>query len=587
VGALTDTWRSTENRTIFLSLAESALRPNLEPIVDARSGQLVACEALMRGAAELGFAHPHAVLDHAHRIGALIDLEIMLACKAIDSVIDLGQPRPRLFLNIDGRTLPDWQTFRNRLLYKVQSENMSPAEICLEISEVQQVLEGEDLSRAIEGLRGAGFSIAVDDFGTGVSGLQMLYHARPNFLKVDRFFVQAMPTDAHKRLLVRAIAQLAHTLGARVIAEGVETEDELMACRQADCGLIQGYLVKSPDADFDALQAMYDLPGKLEPGAVLDRRLHRMLQSPTSVTPDVPLQAMFELYHSDEVAEVLPVVSDSGMLVGGILWNRLRPLLGARYGMELAKNRSFAFPVQDLIEQVPTIDIRQPLASALDLVADKARHGVIVVDRGHYRGYLSPYDMMQLANTILITNAQRLNPLSGLPGNEAINEYLGELAGRGDRLRLVSYIDISNFKPFNDKFGFELGDRAIRVLADLLKKVADITGAFVGHIGGDDFFVGADDGAVRGVLSMLETLPQHFSESVSGLVPDDVQVAGHYEGRTRSGQIRKIPLITSTIVGLTFEPGAQMPTPEAIAAKLAELKSRTRKQGKEILLPEL
>jgi len=584
VSALTDTWRSTENRALFLRLAETTLVPNLEPIVDARSGQLIACEALMRGAGDLGFAHPHAVLDHAARIGALTELELTLACKAIDSVIALGQPRPRLFLNIEGRTLPEWRNFRNRLLFKVQSENMSPAEICLEISEVQQVLEGEDLRAAIDGLRGAGFSIAVDDFGTGVSGLQMLYHARPNFLKIDRFFVRAMPTDAHKRLLVRAIAQLAHTLGARVIAEGVETEEELVACRQAECGLIQGYLVKSPEAGFRELKTIYDLPGTIEPAAVLDRRLNAMMQVPDPVAPDVPLRRLFELYQSETTAEVLPVVSGSGMLVGGLLWHRLRPLLGARYGEELAQNPSFVYPIQDMIEQVPTIDIRQPLASALDLVADKARHGVIVVDRGHYLGYLSPYDMMQLANTILITNAQRLNPLSGLPGNEAINEFLVELGRDDDSPRLVAYIDISDFKPFNDRFGFELGDRAIRVLADLLKKIADITGAFVGHIGGDDFFVGCAGDAVRPVSSMLETLPRHFSESVSGLVPEDVRLAGVYAGRDRSGTLREIPLIGSTVVGKGYPAGLAMPGPDRIAATLAAMKSEVRKAGGQYLL---
>lgn len=580
---LLEAWRSTENRSIFLQLAESALEPNLEPIVDARSGQLIACEALMRGAQDIGFAHPHAVLDHAARLGVLTDLELLMACKAIDRLIGLGQPRPRLFLNIDGRTLPDWRSFRNRLLFKVQAEDMSPAEICLEISEVQQVLEGEALSEAIDGLRSAGFSIAVDDFGTGVSGLQMLYHARPNFLKVDRFFVQAMPHDARKRLLVRAIAQLAHTLGARVIAEGVETEDELMACRQTDCGLIQGYLVKRPDAAFSELKAIYDLPGRQEPQAVLDQRLQTMLQTPVAVPPTVPLKALFELYQQDGTVELLPVVSSSGMLIGGLRWQRLKPLLGARYGEELAENPSFAYPVQEMIEQVPTIDIRQPLKSAIDLVADKARHGVMVVDRGHYLGYLSPYDLMQLANTILITDAQRLNPLSGLPGNEAINEYLVSLAGV-EADRFVAYIDISNFKPFNDRFGFELGDRAIRMLADLLKKLSDITGAFVGHIGGDDFFVGCTQDAMRGVTLMLGTLPRQFRESVSSLVPEEVQLSGHYDGRMRSGRVGRIPLIASTVVGFALPAGTPMQGPEHVAGRLARLKSDARKQGRDVLL---
>lgn len=581
---LLESWKSTENRAIFLRLAEERLEPNLEPIVDARSGQLIACEALMRGAAELGFAHPHAVLDHAARIDALTELEILLACKAIDRVVRLGQPRPRLFLNLDGRTLPHWRLFRNRLLYKVQSEDLSPAEICLEISEVQQVLEGEALSEAIDGLRSAGFSIAVDDFGTGVSGLQMLYHARPNFLKVDRFFVQAMPHDARKRLLVRAIAQLAHTLGARVIAEGVETEDELMACRQADCGLIQGYLIKRPDAGFGELRASYDLPGRQDPEAVIDQRLQAMLQVPAPVAPNVTPTALFELYQAEGSAEILPVVSASGMLIGGLLWQRLKPLLGARYGSDLARNPGFTFPVQEMIEQVPTIDIRQPLKSAIDLVADKARHGVMVVDRGHYLGYLSPYDLMQLANTILITEAQRLNPLSGLPGNEAINEFLIGLAAQAGAAHFVSYIDITNFKPFNDRFGFELGDRAIRMLADLLKKLSDITGAFVGHIGGDDFFVGCGPEAVLGVTTMLETLPRQFRDGVAGLVPEEVQAAGQYDGRTRSGRKGRIPLVTTTIVGFGLPPDAAVPGPDEIGAMLADLKSEARQQGQDVLL---
>ncbi len=579
-------FRSVEDKSIFLSLAKSSLKVNLEPIIDARSGRLIACEALMRGVQHLGFATPFDLLDHADQIGAIVELDVMMARKAIDAIVDYGWPRPRLFINIDGRTMPDWKTYRDEVLFHAQSAGLSAAEICCEISEVRQVLAGEDLRAAIEGLRDCGFRIAIDDFGTGVSGLQMLYHTQPNFLKIDRFFVQTMPTDAHKRLLVNAITQLAHTLGARVIAEGVETEAELQACRQADCGLIQGYLVKPPEADLTFLKSHYTLPDKTDAETDMDARLSKVLQQPPTVTVDVTLKELFHLYHSGVATDVLPVMDRSGMLMGGIFWRRLRPLLGSKYGEALSQNTSYSFQIQDMIEPMPCFEVRQPLAQAIDLVADKARDGVMVVDRGQYVGFLSPYDLMKLANSVMLTEAQRKNPLSGLPGNETINELVTDLETRPDQNQLVCYIDISDFKPFNDKFGFELGDRAILILCDLLKRIGDITGAFVGHIGGDDFIVIHEAEVLDAVTSLLERVPADFESSTSSLFPEDVQNAKQYQGRDRSGRARTIPVIGITVVGNIFSPGQQVLNPTELASQLANLKSKTREAMHQVAIQD-
>jgi len=148
----------------------------------------------------------------------------------------------------------------------------------------------------------------------------------------------------------------------------------------------------------------------------------------------------------------------------------------------------------------------------------------------------------------------------------------------------VAYIDISDFKPFNDKFGFELGDRAILILCDLLKRIGDITGAFVGHIGGDDFIVVHEAETLETVVSLLERIPADFAASTSGLFPENVQQDRQYIGRDRSGRERTIPLIGITVVGTIFSPGQQVFNPTELASELAELKSKTREAQLQIAI---
>lgn len=575
-----------EDPSIFLSSAATYLKVNLEPIVDTRSGKLVACEALMRGFRDMGFETPHQLLDHAHAIGALLDLELFLARSAIQALQNTQSSRPRLFLNIDGRSLPEWKRYRERLNFYVQEAGMSPAEICIEISEAQQVLDDGAFEDAVAGLRDIGLRIAVDDFGTGVSGLRMLYLTRPNFLKIDRFFIRKMPVDAQKRLLVQAIARLANTLGAQVIAEGVETRDELQAVRQAECSLVQGYLIKGQDSPFLRLETEYQLPDNEAPQATMDARLQKVMQTPRTFEPDVKLQQLFESYQKNDLGEVIPIVDKSSSVIGVLTWQKLRKILGSRYGDALAQNPSFNFRIQDFTDRLPSIDVSQPLSAAIDLVADDARDGVVVLRQGLYLGYLSPFDLMHLANTIRTVEAQRRNPLTGLNGNDYISEIIRTSALSHHKHRAFFYIDIANFKPFNDKFGFELGDRAIMILSEQLQRAQEITGASVGHIGGDDFFLAACDDSIAPLQSILELMPDKYYNDALHLVPSDYHDAGHYLGSDRSGQNKKIPLISCTVAGLRFAPGKQDFSPREIAEALSALKSQARKAGTSYLVED-
>jgi EAL domain-containing protein (putative c-di-GMP-specific phosphodiesterase class I) len=99
--------------------------------------------------------------------------------------------------------------------------------------------------------------MAIDDFGIGSSELKMLCDHSVDYVKIDGHFVRGISENRRKRLVVTAIANLAHVLGIRVVAEGVETELDLLGCREAGCDLVQGYFVARPTTDIAAFPEAY------------------------------------------------------------------------------------------------------------------------------------------------------------------------------------------------------------------------------------------------------------------------------------------------------------------------------------------
>jgi hypothetical protein len=135
--------------------------------------------------------------------------------------------------------------------------DLSAAQIILEVSETGDVNETCRLNEFTKRGRELGFGFAIDDYGRGYAQLKSLYEVEPDILKVDRFFIQSINTDSRKRLMVKTVVDIAHVLGMRVVAEGVETTQELAVCKAIGCDLIQGYLVSRPFQDLEEAEIRY------------------------------------------------------------------------------------------------------------------------------------------------------------------------------------------------------------------------------------------------------------------------------------------------------------------------------------------
>jgi EAL domain-containing protein (putative c-di-GMP-specific phosphodiesterase class I) len=124
--------------------------------------------------------------------------------------------------------------------------SLSPGRIVIELTESEPTFEWEPLLRAAEHFRSLGFAIALDDLGEGFASLKMWSALRPDYVKIDKYFVQGVSFDPVKHQFLRSIRELAVRMGAVTVAEGIETEADLAALLELGLDLGQGYLLGRP-----------------------------------------------------------------------------------------------------------------------------------------------------------------------------------------------------------------------------------------------------------------------------------------------------------------------------------------------------
>ncbi len=192
-------------------------------------GELRACEALARFAPELGLGGPEEVFDIANQDGRSLELDRLCFGTALRQARGLA-PHIKLFANMSPSALIDQRFSVARLASAVREHGREPGSVVIEITERADV-PADVLYDRIEELRGAGFQLAMDDVGAGNAGLERLRRVPVDWIKIDRSIVQAAPTNAVARGMMRALVAFAGEAGSVVITEGIETAEELEVVR--------------------------------------------------------------------------------------------------------------------------------------------------------------------------------------------------------------------------------------------------------------------------------------------------------------------------------------------------------------------
>ena len=220
-----------------------------QPVVDLSSGDIVGFEALVRWQhPELGLLAPIEFLDLAESTGLIVEISesvMRTACRQTWQWQKQGRKNLRIAVNISARHFRQ-KDFVGRIVQIVAASQLDPRSLELELTESSIMENPEAAAELLSEIRALGIAIAIDDFGTGYSSMSYLKLFSVNTLKVDRSFVSGVATDPHNAAMVRAMVTLAHELNLRVVAEGIESEPELLFLQQLTCDEGQGYFFSRP-----------------------------------------------------------------------------------------------------------------------------------------------------------------------------------------------------------------------------------------------------------------------------------------------------------------------------------------------------
>jgi len=246
-----------ENR-LRRALDDGTLALHYQPKIDVATGEVAGLEALIRwNDAELGAVPPSRFVSLLEETGMILAAGRWALHKAVADIRrwqGLGLNVPRTSVNVSALQLRQTD-FVDSVLEAIAELGGKAPLLDLEITESVLVDDIDEGTRKLQALRRAGVEVSVDDFGTGFCSLSYLARLPVDTLKIDRSFVVRMRDAGYPRNIVAMIVSLAHTLGLRVVAEGVEDDEQVRLLRELGCDQIQGFYVSRPvpPEDVDAM----------------------------------------------------------------------------------------------------------------------------------------------------------------------------------------------------------------------------------------------------------------------------------------------------------------------------------------------
>lgn len=577
----------------FLTMVESTTAYAFQPIVHFDTGIAHGYEALLRGVDRLGLTQISALFDLAHHRGWLGPLERLLETKAIDAFATIPSETARLFLNVDARRVAAAEGVAEEIAERLDARGIDRDRFCLEIPETQELATGDGALGVFRRLKEAGGHLALDDFGQGYSRLRLLHEHQPDYVKIDRYFISGISAEPKKRLFLSRIVDVMHVLGIRMIAEGVETEAEFQTCKALGFDFAQGFLVQHPTTDLDAIRSVYPIVERLNKSERRNRSgdvglVREQIETLPPLLADLDMVDVFEAFRQHGELTLFPVIDRDGVPLGVIRDVDLKTYVYSPFGRDLMANKTYGKRLHDLVRTCPVAAIETPVEKILELFAHHADSpGVLMVEDGRYAGFMGSIAILRAVHEKNLAAARDQNPLTRLPGNLSIGDWVYEALADAGADRILAYFDFDNFKPFNDTYGFRQGDRAIQLFAELMQKAFAGTGGFLGHIGGDDFFAGFSGGDPAAIRKQVGQLLEQFRHEVESFYEPEARQHGYLEAAGRDGVMRRFGLLTCS-AGMLVLPAGREPVPaDRAMAEIARLKKKAKSKAKGLAVAEI
>ncbi|MGF6753067.1 EAL domain-containing protein [Paraburkholderia sp. GAS42] len=570
-------------------IARRELSAVFQPIVDFEDGAILGYEGLIRGPSGTPLEAPYALFAQAAAEGCAIALERAAARTCIEAFARL-ECEGKLFLNFSADAIHDLAATPDSTLALLRQSGLDPARIVIELTEQSAIPDIGNFLSIIDALRTFGAQFALDDYGTANASMNLWVRLQPDVVKIDRFFIHDIASDPLKFEAVKAMQHFANASGARLVAEGIENEADLIVVRDMGIGCGQGFFFGKPHAQpprfvtDDAREAI-----RAHHIAVFPETTRTVGASPSGGmasdkmlvhAPALPREAtnndVLDLFNRLPDLHAVAVVENDEPVA---LINRraFMDRYALPYHRELFGKRPcllFANASPVVIEKSMTVEQMAKL-----LASDDQRYladGFVITDNGKYVGLGTGEKLVRAVTEVRIEAARYANPLTFLPGNIPISSHIARLVSN-DAAFYACYVDLNHFKPFNDEYGYWQGDEVLKFAAAVLADVCDPTRDFLGHVGGDDFLIlfQSDDWRERALRAI-----HAFNEGAQRFYAPADRLAGGIHGEDRRGNPTFFGFVTMAIGGVRVKPDSDVAlyTSEEIASVAALAKRRAKQE---------
>ena len=535
-------------------IKNESIYPVFQPIIDLKTGQTFGYESLSRLKDRSVIDNPEELFITAKKFGQTARLEKLCRKKILLKANELKLPG-NLTINICPSVLKAVDHEKGFTAALIRELSTINNQVILELTERYYIKDYSLFKETVDHYRQQGFRIAIDDLGSGFSDLKMLLSIEPYMVKIDRFLISNIHKSIKKQRLLKALVTFCHDINAIVTAECVEKKEELEILIDMEVDCAQGYYLGKPDQSVtecseEAKEVIlkFNLKKRNSDNNQLNSSINSLIQYIEPVQDSEIIMNISERFKKDKTLTSIPVLN--GQKPVGIVNKReLYYRLGQQFGFDLFSKKS----IKAITESSLTFDINISIEEVSKRVINRDEKSiydaVIITKNGAYSGIVKIHHVLERLTDQKIKLAQQANPLTGLPGNVLIKEKIESRLNK-KQIFAVMYFDLDNFKPFNDNFGFELGDYVLQFLGTLLKNI--ITkwdkNSFIGHVGGDDFIAVCRS---QDIEKLCNLIIERFDQDIKMFHDKETWEKGYYESIDRQGNIKKFNLLSISIAVLS------------------------------------
>lgn len=403
------------------------IRTVFQPIISIRDGSILGHEALSRITCESEISNTEMLFNIAEECNRLWDLELLCRTTALETAYKFMIPHynKKLFLNVNPNIM-HYETFKVGFTKSfLMKYNIIPQNVIFEITERNVIEDMEGFKSTINHYREQDYEIAIDDAGAGNSGLNLISEVNPNYIKLDMNLIRNVDSDLVKFALVKGMVEFSRVSNIFLIAEGIETYEELNTLVKLGVQYGQGYLIQKPNSEvLEIRQEILQMLKKINleknntsKSLISNTCIGSLCTSMDSISPNEIVREVFYTFTHNLKCFGLCVMEDEVPL-GIVTREKLSLKLSGHYGFSLNQDKKIS---QVMDKDFLCVDYKTPISivssMAMSRENDKLYDFIVVTENDKYIGIVTIKDLLKKTSETESSWGKNQNPLSDLEDN--------------------------------------------------------------------------------------------------------------------------------------------------------------------------